>query len=93
MEYKYLDVRNNPIRLRENEIAHKPTLDEILDFWINDRGNHTTNPDNWENENDYLRKRFEEFKHYLEENKIEEPWIGLNKLGMFPLRWVKLSQK
>lgn len=91
MEYKYLDVRNNPIKLRESEIAHKPTLDEILDFWINDRGNHTTNPDNWEKENERIKERFEEFKHYLEENKIEEPWIGLNELGMFPLRWVKLS--
>ena len=91
MKYKYLDVRNNPIRLRESEIAHKPTLDEILDFWINDRKNHTTNPDNWEKENEQIKERFEEFKHYLEENKIEEPWIGLNKLGMFPLRWVKLS--
>lgn len=91
MEYKYLDVRNNPIKLRESEIAHKPTLGEILDFWINDRGNHTTNLDNWEKENELIKERFEEFKHYLEENKIEEPWIGLNKLGMFPLRWIKLS--
>ena len=89
MEYKYLDVRNNVIKLKDDEIAHKPTLDEVLDFWLNNTAYHTTNKDNWDKENEQIRKMFEEFKYYLEENKINEPWIGLNNLGMFPLKWIK----
>lgn len=44
-----------------------------------------------EKEIGHIHRMFEEFKYYLEENKIDEPWIGLNRLGMFPLKWVKLE--
>ena len=89
MEYKYLAVINNVNRLKEDEISYKPKLKEILDLWINDSSYHTTNKDNIDKENKRIKRMFKEFKHYLKENKIDEPWIGLDKLGMFPLKWIK----
>ena len=91
MKYKYLDTRTSVIRLKENEIEYKPTLDDVLDFWLNCGKYRSNSKDEQkiEREINEIHEMFDEFKHYLEENEICEPWIGLNRLGMFPLKWIK----
>ena len=91
MKYKHLDTRTSVIQLKESEIEYKPTLDDVLDFWLNCGAYRSLSkdPQKIEEEISHIYGMFEEFKYYLEEKKIDEPWIGLNRLGMFPLKWVK----